>query len=369
MSNKKLIKEVRGISFEVRAWAIIINDRIKSEYQKYWDDYNERMKSQRATYQLPTKNDSFSRQSLDNFDFSGYLGYGEKITKGDLSVMDPMEIDDVFETIIFYHKIRYDEIFDMSGDEIAELYNQTLDSTPIKEGVSGDAIPKPKQIIINGSDYPDAFSKFAVDKWVITNQQPTEYDHVNSGYQSNGEYTVFINCSMDNVSMFVLIHEIKHAYQDWQRQSKNRPAIRNSKEVEQLYTKDFEKYILSHRAGYDLTTMESIISAYYMSSNAEITAYLEGIYDELYSGEKQPASGLYQLGLKMMKFKKVNIEASTQPEILQKKWTSIINDYDVPLFRKFKSVFDFLKYTERKFNQKGRYIVSKIDKLRTLDNN
>ena len=41
--SKTLLQEVRGISFEVRAWANIIKSVVDAEYKKYWDDYQSRL--------------------------------------------------------------------------------------------------------------------------------------------------------------------------------------------------------------------------------------------------------------------------------------------------------------------------------------
>lgn len=379
-----LLKEVRGISFEVRAWANIIKDVIDAEYQKYLDDFNARRKTQYPMYYGPVSDSAFyGGRSLrfDQYDFDDVAGFysmydrmkkQQQLTEDDLAVMNQNEVDAILETILNYYDFPFEKIVDLTPSEIVALYNQTLNKPKLNEAdeINQPPIQRPTQIIINGADYPEAFANFGVDKWVISDKKPTEYDHVNSGYQPNDEYTVYINCDFSsNISLFVLIHEIKHAYQDWQRISKNKPPLRQSKELLQLYTKDFERFILSHSGGYHLKTLDSVISGYYMSSNAEITAYLESAYDDMYpkTTNDQPIIKLYDLGKNMVQFKAAQVELNTPPQTLQKRWTKINQDYDIPLFRKFTNVFDFLKYTEKFFNKKGRLIVKKINKLRTIE--
>ena len=319
--GKIIINEMRGISSEVREWASIIKDVVDGEYKKYLDDQNKRFKP----YHMG-----------NSFGFN--TGNKNKISEEDLALMDSFEVDQILDDIMYFHNLSFTKIMELKPKDVVKYYNQIPKGFNLNEEVTGDPIPKPTQIIINGKDYPNLYDRFSVDKWVITDKSLTEYDHVNSGYK-DGEYTVLINCQMD------------------------------SKEIQQLYTKDFEKYILSHRGSYTLNTLDSIISAYYMSSDAEITAYLEGAYDEIHNNQTQPAGNIYEFGKSMVKFKASDVEPKVKPTDLQKKWKDIIDNYDIPLFRKFKNVFDFLKYTEKLFNKKGGYIVNKVDKLRTMDKN
>jgi len=376
--GRLILKEMMGISFEVRAWVKIIKDVADAEYKKYWDDYTKRLPKQ-VMHPMPYGSMHFGGgynmgnvyNFNDNIDPKGFSK--RELTKNDLDNMDQDEIDIIIDTITNYHKLSYEKVMDLTTPKIVSLYNKAIKNTLLFEDVANTPIQKPTQVIIHGKDYPEAYAKFSVDKWVITDNNnsktPTEYDHVNSGYKDNGEYTVYINCSLDNISSFVLTHEIKHAYQDWQRISKGKPSINQSKEIRQLYTKDFEKFVIGHaRAGNNLNTLDSVIIAYYMSSNAEIAAYLEGVYDEITGGPtiQQFAGKLREVASNMENFKAVKVEPNTPPVTLQKKWKNITSEYDIPLFRKFKNVFDFLKYTERTFNKKGRQMIKKIDKLHTL---
>jgi hypothetical protein len=346
------LKEIRGISLEVREWSSIIKTAITDQHKKYLDDVAKEKESRLAV---------------------------KKITKDDLRDMSQKDVNNILKIISKFYRLKEDQIKKLSVEEIINRYNQAIESDALvklhKQNLPSDIKP-PTQIIINGKDYPEAYKNFAVDKWVIIDQKPTEYDHVNSGYDPSGQYIVYINLDISsNITGFILVHEIKHAYQDWQRQSKNKPSIAQSKEVRELYTKDFEKYVLSHsRAGFELRTIESVISGYYISSEFEIAAYLESVYDAMHSDDayEKSTSVQFEKALRdtahnMLNFDPLQVSPKVKPEQLQNEWTNIITDYDIPMFRKFKNVFDFLKYTEKVFKKRGKYIISKIDKIKTLN--
>lgn len=344
-----LIKEVRGISTEVREWSLIIKNVIESEYKKYWNSFNK-------TYQNKKKG----------------------LKKEDLGNMGQDEVNNIVGIITKFYGLRPDQIEKLNPEEIVTRYNRYLNSVP-KEHVVKDSLQKPpSQIIINGKDYLDAYKSFSVDKWIITDQEgrPMEYDHINSGYDPSGEYIVYINAEMSSkVSSFILVHEIKHAYQDWQRMSKNKSPIRQSKEIQELYTKDFERYVLAHpKAGFELKTIESVIAGYYISSEFEITAYIESVYDAMHDTDYENrrnsehlSQSLRNAANNMINFTPTQVSPNVKPEELQQQWVNIITEYDIPMFRKFKNIFDFLKYTEKIFKKRGKYIITKIDKLETLD--
>jgi outer membrane murein-binding lipoprotein Lpp len=73
---------------------------------------------------------------------------------------------------------------------------------------------------------------------------------------------------------------------------------------------------------------------------------------------------------KMMNFKASNfLNKKGEPaKGLQESWTKLITEYDIPFFRKFKNVVDFLNYTEKHFNKRGRDILRRIDKMRYVHN-
>lgn len=221
--------------------------------------------------------------------------------------------------------------------------------------------PTIEKIEINGEDYPDAYKDFEVDKWVITDSHRTEYDHWRSGYDDKGKYIVYLNMSIDSTfGGSALTHEIKHAYEDWNRMRHGGKPIRDTWEIKNIYTKDFEKLILGGSFGLH-QMLGSIIKYYYLGSKLETPAYLENEYDNAsFIGNYRDTAK------KMMNFKVSNFvdKRGNPAKGLQHSWSELIKEYDIPLFRKFENVLDFLKYTEKYFNKRGRNILIRIDKMR-----
>ena len=136
--GKVFLNEMRGISFEVRAWAKIIKDVVDSEYKKYWDDYNKRMMSQRLSYNVPSRNRSYfgGYQGRRWDDFDDIEGFYQMVSRGqtqhdisieDLAVMSQDEMNTIVDSIMKYHKLTYDQVIDLGPSDVVKLYNQTLD--------------------------------------------------------------------------------------------------------------------------------------------------------------------------------------------------------------------------------------------------
>lgn len=226
-------------------------------------------------------------------------------------------------------------------------------------GYGGNYIPQPKidKIEINGKDFPEAYENFKVDKWVLTSSNRIEYDHWKSGYNEEGEYVVYLNMPMGSIGGSILVHEIKHAYDDWNRMSRGAKPIRDGWEIKNIYTKDFEKLVLGGGAKYG--QLNPIIKNYYLGSKLEAPAYLENEYDNAGFNYKQTAKTL-------MNFKASNFlnKEGKPAKGLQDMWTDLLIDYNIPLFRKFPDVVDFLNYTEKYFNKRGTDIFKRINKMR-----
>ena len=224
--------------------------------------------------------------------------------------------------------------------------------------------PQIDKIEINGKDFPEEYKDFSVDKWVINSSNRIEYDHRKSGYNNKGEYVVQLNMPMSSIGGSALVHEIKHAFDDWNRISKGAPPLRDGWEIKNIYTPDFEKLVLG--GSYKLSPMlHPIIRYYYLGSKLESPAYLENEYDNSSLG------GDYRgTAKKIMNFKASNFlnKKGLPAKGLQESWTKLITEYDIPFFRKFKNVVDFLNYTEKYFNKRGRDIIKRIDKMRYVHN-
>jgi hypothetical protein len=422
MNTKKIILEVAGISFEVRKWAHEIENYVKNYIAKE----KEKLKTQQPKEKPKpldynwSYNDDFESNDEFKTDYTHFenLG-GEEVDKAFIygsefyintdvlsdypnikqSIEDKLftvELDgngefsvdtaqsnfpdqflygilEIVEDHLVmgkpFHDQNYNEIFAVIGnnsnDDYYDYYDyMSEDNRWSNYGNYYTPQPKIDKIEINGKDFPEAYKDFKVDKWIITSSGRIEYDHWKSGYDKNGDYIVYLNMPMSALGGSALIHEIKHAYDDWNRMSKGAPPIRAGWEIKNIYTPDFEKLVLG--GGYKLSPMlNPIIRYYYLGSKLESPAYLENEYDN--SGLGGDYRGTAK---KMMNFKASNfLNKKGQPaKGLQESWTELITDYDIPFFRKFKNVVDFLKYTEKHFNKRGRDIMRRIDKMRYVHN-
>jgi hypothetical protein len=273
-----------------------------------------------------------------------------------------------------FYTDNYEEVFAAVADEetfsnysvfMEDMERPALRDYESRYGGYYSYSPEPKidKIEINGKDFPDAYEDFKVDKWVITPSNRIEYDHWKSGYDESGDYVVYLNMMLSSVGGSSLIHEVKHAYDDWNRMSRGAQPIRAGWEIKNIYTPDFERLVLGASA--KLSPMLSpIIRYYYLGSKLETPAYLENEYDSSQFGSYRDTAK------KMMNFKASNfLDKDGNPARgLQDSWTYLINNYDIPFFRKFKQVVDFLNYTEKHFNKRGRDILRRIDKMSYVHN-
>jgi len=368
---KNIIKEVAGISMEARAWA----KRIKEIIDQYNVDTYKPIKWGNQLDGTSFYNSSYDFDENDyETDFYQKMNTLEHyLTVDDFNMMDQDELDYILDKLILYYQIDYDKLLDMESDKIVFYWNNMMEDPDRNylfeedKNKSDDEklyIVEDDKLIIPGKNFPDEYKNFSVDKWVIKDNHSIEYDHVNSGYQDNGEYVVFMNILMRSPSLMVLNHEVKHAFQDWKRMSTGHPPIRQSKELQQIYTKDFEKFVLSHPVGVSLNTLEGLIKGYYLTSTPEITAYLEGEYDRILGHGVIVDYG--DFAKKLINIKVEDVEKGTKLKNLQKKWNEIIKNYNIPFFRKFKDVNDFIRYTVKFFNRRGKIILNKTNKIKYL---
>lgn len=414
---KNILKENAGISFEVRNWAKLIekhvNDYLKHEEEKLKNSEPKQKPLTKSPYGSWSYNDQEVEEGdeLPPHNYTHFLGDDGKITQKAQIYADELFVNaDVIEDFVGIENVlsskllsvefdSYGTLFiNSEGSKIPQKYMDGVEEIVLDHMVMGkpfhtpnyDLIyasedtgfdyamfendnrwnsyytPKPivDKIEINGKDFPNAYKDFKVDKWVIINSGRIEYDHWKSGYNDNGEYVVYLNMPMHSIGGSALVHEIKHAYDDWNRISKGAPPIRDGWEIKNIYTPDFEKLVLG--GSYKLNPMlHPIIRYYYLGSKLESPAYLENEYDNSSLG------GDYRgTAKKMMDFKASNfLNKKGEPaKGLQESWTKLITEYNIPFFRKFKNVVDFLNYTEKHFNKRGRNIMKRIDKMRYIHN-
>jgi hypothetical protein len=415
--RKTILKEVAGISFEVREWAKIIERRVGEEIEKARKEQKTTKSSEPSEPSEPIERDLDPGLPFTHFEYdeddgpagvtdTAYI-YGDdlyvhpdisedfpgierdlsgklfKVVLSDdghfdvtpargsqISNYDNLEgikelVEDHALNDGMFYDLSYRALFASQEDDDNsylswDYYNQGQEENRWANLYSWVNRPSIDKIEIDGTEHPEVYEKFKVDKWVITNSGRIEYDHWKSGYDEDGKYVVYLNMPMSSVGGSALVHEIKHAYDDWNRISKGYPAIRDSWEIKNIYTKDFEKLVLG--GSYKLSPMlHPIIRYYYLGSKLESPAYIENVYD--YSG----LGGDYrETAKKIMNFKASNfLNKKGQPaKGLQESWEKLIKEYDIPLFRRFPNVVDFLNYTEKYFNKRGRDIIKRIDKMR-----
>jgi len=215
------------------------------------------------------------------------------------------------------------------------------------------------EIIIYGDDFPEVYEKFPVDMWILKDSSRIEYDHYNSGYEE-GSYVVYLNIPLIAITESALNHEIKHAYDDWNRIKAGGKAIKDTWEINNIYTKDFEKLIIGGRGLFPQLT--SVIYNYYLASKLETPAYLETDYDKGGIDYKD-------IGLKLKNFDiKSFFNKKGEPAKGLEKESEGLRKYNIPLFKKFNNVVDFLNWTKKYFNKRGDDIFRRSAKMRYVHN-
>jgi hypothetical protein len=323
--KEQLLTEKAGISEIVRKWATILKKEVDEKLKTHREEQAKK---------YPSQTKSSSQLSIgDIFDVSLDAPKDPKD--------DPFYWEDDTSKGKSYYKKGYNDYMQedyRSGYNYSRMY-ETLD-----------------EIVVYGEDYPEEYKEFSVDLWVLTNSNRIEYDHYDSGYDEDGNYIVYLNIPLMGMSMSTFIHEIKHAYDDWNRMRTGGKPIRDSWEIKNIYTKDFEKLILG--ASRNFPQLGPLIRNYYMGSKLETPAYLENEYDD--------AMVNYQdTGRKLMNFKASTFMTKEgEPAKGLEAEFKELQKYDIPLFKKFNNVLDFLKYTEKYFNQRGKDIFRRVNKMR-----
>ena len=221
-------------------------------------------------------------------------------------------------------------------------------------------IPPLDEVTVFGDNFPEEYKEFAVDMWVLKNSGRIEYDHNKSGYADSGEYIVYMNIPLAGMSESAFIHEIKHAYDDWNRMRHGGKPIKDTWEIKNIYTKDFEKLILGGSNMF--TQLAPIIRNFYLGSKLEIPAYLENEYDNAMVDYEGVAKSLMRFNISNYLNKQGEPAKGLEAEFER------LKRYDIPLFKKFKNVIEFLTWTQKYFNKRGRDIFGRIAKMRYVHN-
>jgi hypothetical protein len=215
------------------------------------------------------------------------------------------------------------------------------------------------RLIVDGMEWPEQFEKFSVDYFVIDfNDWTNGYLDETSGYDKNGNYVVHImvlNQFRHHPYMkTILNHEIKHAYQDWQRRSKGHEGIFATKEVKEVYTGDFIKVVKDKiKVG---EFFKDILKKYYLLTDLELNAFMENVYDrDIFNDYKKMVKNLTQ-------FDDMRAIRYLNPEDLEKDWQTLLKS-DIPFLKKYKTYSDFLTASTKYFKERGQEVLKKINKL------
>jgi len=215
-----------------------------------------------------------------------------------------------------------------------------------------------KRLIIDGYDHPEAFDGFPIDYVVIDfYDKLTGYGQEHSGYDKDGNYVVLLYVQPKLLQgqggyslKSVLNHEMKHAWDDYNRLSKGLPSIDNTKETKELYNKDFILMLSDQNVQ---GPIKEILKYYYYLSKLETTAYLENVYDE---------NPVYEKIVREIASK--DFEPFKEKFDLDINWHLMNTAYDIPLLKKFKSPKEFIDYSSEELRSRAIKMIKKINKMK-----
>jgi len=221
------------------------------------------------------------------------------------------------------------------------------------------------RLIVDGIEWPQQFEKFSVDYFVIDfNDWTNGYLDETSGYDNDGNYVAHVmvlNQFRHHPYMkTILNHEIKHAYQDWQRRRKGHEGIFATKEVKEVYTGDFIKVVKDRiKVG---EFFKDILKKYYLLTDLELNAFMENVYDkDVINDYKKMVKNLTQ-------FNALRSTYYLDPKDLEEDWQVLLKS-DIPFLKKYKSYTDFLTASTDYFKKRGQEVLKKINKLEYVHRN
>jgi len=231
------------------------------------------------------------------------------------------------------------------------------------EIIYNEIISNPEEknrLIIDGYDYPEAFDGFPIDYVVIDYyDRLTGYGQEHSGYDKDGNYVVLLYIQPSLVRgqggyslQSALNHEMKHAWEDYNRLSKGLPSVEQTKESQEMYNRD---YILMLSDQNVRGPIKEILKYYYYLSNLEKSAYLENVYDQnpAYERVVREIAGM-------------NFEPFKERFDLDVNWHLMNTAYDIPFLKKFKSPIDFIDYSAEELRSKALKMIKKINKMKYI---
>ena len=255
------------------------------------------------------------------------------------------------------------KIFGENKKPINEVAGISFEARKWAEIIYNEIISNPEEktrLIIDGYDHPEAFDGFPIDYVVIDfYDRLTGYGQEHSGYDKDGNYVVLLYVQPKLVSgqggyslQSALNHEMKHAWEDYNRLSKGLPSIEQTKESQQLYNRD---YILMLSDQNVRGPIKEILKYYYYLSNLEKSAYLENVYDQ------NPA---YERVVRDIASK--DFESFKDRFDLDVNWHLMNTAYDIPFLKKFKSPREFIDYSAEELRSRALKMIKKMNKMKYI---
>jgi len=218
-----------------------------------------------------------------------------------------------------------------------------------------------KRLIIDGYDHPEAFNGFPIDYVVIDfYDKLTGYGQEHSGYDKDGNYVVLLYIQPQLINneyrgydlKSALNHEMKHAWEDYQRVSKGYTNIEQTKESQELYNKDFIHLMSDENIKGPIKT---VLKYFYYLTNLEKGPYMENVYD------RNPA---YENMIRKIISK--DFEQFKDRFDLDVNWHLVNTAYDIPFVKKFKTPLDFIDYSSSELKKRAIKVLKKINKMKYI---
>lgn len=252
---------------------------------------------------------------------------------------------------------------DKLNESINEVAGISFESRKWAEIINNEIKNNPQErqrLIIDGYDYPEAFDSFPIDYVIIDfYDRLTGYGQEHSGYDKDGNYIVLLYVQpqlVDGKTSYdlqsALNHEMKHAWEDYNRLSKGLKSIDNTKESQELYNRDFILMLSDKNV---TGPIKEILKYYYYLSKLEKSAYLENVYD----GNPQYEKMIREIAGKDFELFKDRFD-------LDVNWHLMNVAYDIPFIKKFKSARDFIDYSAKELRSKALEMIKKINKMKYI---
>jgi len=219
---------------------------------------------------------------------------------------------------------------------------------------------KTSHITIDGTNYPEVYQHFPVDIFYIDHNEKYHnggaYDEHKSGYDKNGKYCVYLQIGTKEITP-TLNHELRHAFEDYKRISNNATRLSKTKEATQFYNKDFEK-IVTGEIGIYVEPFHSILTALYLTSKLEESAYSETAYD---IGDRIIPAIKDILQRNYLK----NMDDDF---IVERRWRQLKERVNIPILNKFDDYLSFIQWADKVIQRRAIKIYKKLIKVKYLSN-